>query len=56
LFHTGVFPQARIFATVAGSIVVDQWNAHKKRIDGSSAPRVFVHERELWFAQIGLAA
>jgi mRNA interferase MazF len=31
----------------------DRWNEHKKAIDASAAPRVFVHPRELWFAHLG---
>ncbi len=31
----------------------DRWNAQKKTLDANPAPRVFVHERELWFAHVG---
>ena len=31
----------------------DRWNEHKKILDASPAPRVYVHERELWFANLG---
>src|SRR6266446_3798584 len=31
----------------------DRWNEHKKYLDGNAAPRVYVHERELWFAHLG---
>ena len=31
----------------------DRWNEHKKALDAGNAPRVFVHERELWFAHLG---
>jgi mRNA interferase MazF len=31
----------------------DQWNEHKKAIDANPTPRVYVHERELWFAHLG---
>ena len=31
----------------------DGWNKHKKTIDASAAPRVFMHPRELWFAHLG---
>ena len=31
----------------------DRWNEHKKALDANSAPRVYVHERELWFAHLG---
>jgi mRNA interferase MazF len=32
----------------------DGWNAKKKALDGDVSPRVFVHERELWFANLGV--
>ena len=31
----------------------DRWNEHKKNLDATTSPRVFVHERELWFAHLG---
>ena len=31
----------------------DRWNEHKKTLDANSAPRVYVHECELWFAHLG---
>ena len=31
----------------------DRWNEHKKAINAITAPRVFIHERELWFAHLG---
>jgi mRNA interferase MazF len=31
----------------------DRWNEQKKALHGSPAPRVYVHERELWFAHLG---
>jgi mRNA interferase MazF len=31
----------------------DRWNEHKKALDADAARRVFVHERELWFAHLG---
>ena len=31
----------------------DRWNEQKKAIDANLAPRVYVHERELWFAHLG---
>ena len=30
----------------------DRWNEQKKSLD-ASAPRVYVHERELWFVHLG---
>ena len=30
----------------------DRWNEHKKALDGNPAPRVYVHERELWFIHL----
>ena len=30
----------------------DRWNEHKKALD-ANAPRVYVHERELWFVHLG---
>ena len=31
----------------------DRWNQHKKILHANPAPRVYVHERELWFAHLG---
>ena len=31
----------------------DRWNEHKKSLDANTAPRVYVHERELWFVHLG---
>jgi hypothetical protein len=31
----------------------NRWNEHKKAIDANLAPRVYVHERELWFTNVG---
>ncbi len=31
----------------------DRWNKKKKTLDAAATPRVFVHERELWFAHVG---
>ena len=30
----------------------DRWNEHKKALD-ANAPRVYLHEREFWFVQLG---
>jgi mRNA interferase MazF len=31
----------------------DRWNEQKKALHANPAPRVYVHERELWFAHLG---
>ena len=31
----------------------DQWNEHKKALAANTAPRVYVRERQLWFAHLG---
>ena len=31
----------------------NRWNEQKKALHASAAPRVYVHERELWFAHLG---
>jgi mRNA interferase MazF len=31
----------------------DRWNQHKKALHPNPTPRVYVHERELWFAHLG---
>jgi len=31
----------------------DRWNEHKKTLHANPAPRVYVHERELWFIHLG---
>jgi len=31
----------------------DRWNQRKKTLHANPTPRVYVHERELWFAHLG---
>jgi mRNA interferase MazF len=31
----------------------DRWNERKKSLHANPAPRVYVHERELWFVHLG---
>jgi mRNA interferase MazF len=31
----------------------DRWNQNKKALHANPTPRVYVHERELWFAHLG---